>query len=363
VRIVAVRYHRYRVPFRRPFTTARGVERARQGLLLRLETDAGTHGFGEAAPLPSFGAGTADDAENCLRRLIPSLSGLALADLPALLDTIPLDVPGAAALRFGLDTAALDAEARTRRVPLAALLCLEHALAVPVNATVSYTATEDAVAAARVAVRQGFSTIKLKVGISGDDEAEIERVAVVREAIGPAVALRLDANGGWTPERAVRLLRRFERYDIDYVEQPVAAEDIAGLAEIRRAVDVPVAADEAATTPAAVEEIVERRAAGVIIVKPALVGGLRPARELIRRANAAGIVAVVTTTLETGIATAAALHLAATLSRPIPACGLATTGLLESDLLWEPLEFGEGIMRLPACAGLGVGVGPGIRWR
>jgi L-Ala-D/L-Glu epimerase len=363
VKISAVRYRRYRVPFRKPFITAHGIERVREGLLLRLETDAGTHGFGEAAPLPSFGAGTANDAENRLRRLIPSLSGLPFADLPALLDAIPRDVPGAAALRFGLDSAALDAEARARHVPLASLLCPEHAFVVPVNATVSHTATDDAVAAAREAVRQGFSTVKLKVGVSGDDDGELGRVAAVRAEIGPAVALRLDANGGWTPERAVRLLRRFEPYDIEYIEQPMAVSSIEGLAEVRRAVDVPVAADEAATSLAAVEEIIERQAADVIVVKPALVGGLRVARDLIELAAEAGIRAVVTTTLETGVATAAALHLATTLPQPIPACGLATTGLLESDLLHRGLPIAAGVMRLPACAGLGIEVAPEIRWQ
>jgi len=241
-------------------------------------------------------------------------------------------------------------------VPLAALLAPGHAAEVPVNATVGAPGLEDAAAAAKRAVDAGFRTIKLKVGIAGSPSAEVERVAAVRAAVGPDVALRLDANGAWAPDEAVALLRRLAAYDLDLVEQPVPPGDFAGLARVRRAVDVPIAADESATTLDAVRTLLQAEAVDAVVVKPMVAGGPRAARSIIEEATGAGLRAIVTTTIDAGVGIALALHVAATLPAPIPACGLATGSLLATDLLSSPLAITQGRMAVPAGGGLGVEV-------
>ncbi|HEX3721189.1 MAG TPA: enolase C-terminal domain-like protein, partial [Nitrolancea sp.] len=170
----------------------------------------------------------------------------------------------------------------------------------------------------------------------------------------PGTALRLDANAAWEAETAIATLRQFARYDIEFVEQPVAADDIDALARVRRASPIAIAADEALTSLSAARQLIERRAADVLIIKPMVCSGLVASRTTIEEAVAAGLRVVVTSTIESGVGVATALHLAATLPDGSPACGLATANLLEHDLLQEPLSVVNGRMSLPDGPGLGV---------
>jgi o-succinylbenzoate synthase len=287
--------------------------------------------------------------------MLPDLRGIDLDDLMPLLDARVGDRPETAALRCGLDTAALDAQAKARGRPLAALLTNSvPAPAVTVNATIGEPDDDAAIDAARSALARGFRTIKLKIGIGRTVHDEVRRVAAMRAALGPDIALRLDANGAWSVDTAIATLRQLARYDIEYVEQPVAAHDLAGLAEVHHASPIPIAADEAVTDIPSARRVIERQAADILVLKPMVCGGLRTGRAIIDLATAAGLRTVVTSTIDSGLGVAAALHLAATLPPNSPACGLATSDLLTDDLIVEPLEVVEGAMMVPKGPGLGV---------
>jgi len=355
VKVTALDRFSYRIPLVDEFNTAHGRTVARAGLLLRLKTDAGVIGWGEAAPLPEFGGGTVDAAARLLADLAPDFVGRDLAALPELLDGLP-SRPARAAVRCALDVAALDALGRIEGRPVAALLATDPAASVPVNATIGAAAIPAAVAAAGRAFAAGFRVVKLKVGMAASPDEEAERVAAVRAALGPDAGLRLDANGAWDVDTAIATLRRLAPYRLDLVEQPVPAADLDGLSRVRRAVDVPLAADEAVTGLDAARAIVARDAVDALIVKPMAVGGLTVGRRITELADETGLTVIVTTTVDAGVGVAAALHLAATLPIPAPACGLATGGLLASDLLAASLPVARGRMRLPAGPGLGVTV-------
>jgi L-alanine-DL-glutamate epimerase-like enolase superfamily enzyme len=136
--------------------------------------------------------------------------------------------------------------------------------------------------------------------------SEPDRIAAVRDAIGPGVSLRLDANEGWDEVEAVRIIRSAERFDLDLVGQPVDVRDLGGMARVRRAVAVPVAADESAGDARRTEQVIALGAADVLVVKPMLAGGLHAGRRILDLAFDAGLGAFVTTTLDTGIGAAAA---------------------------------------------------------
>ena len=357
MKLAGLRWIRYRLPFATGFNTAHGAMRQREGLILRLTTDDGTIGLGEAAPLPEFGGGDCDQTETLLRSVLPDLHDIDLDDLMPLLEARVGERPESAALRCGLDTAALDAQAKARGLSLAALLARgTPAAAVAVNATIGERDDAAAIAAAQIAIARGFRTVKLKIGIGRSAEAEVCRVAAMRAALGPDVTLRLDANGAWTAESAIVILRQLAGYDIEYVEQPVPAHDLDGLARVRHASPIPIAADEAVTGLASVRRIIERQAADILILKPMVCGGLRAGRTIIDLTSAARLRTVVTSTIDSGIGVAAALHLAATLPPNSPACGLATSDLLTDDLLLESLAVVNGEMVVPRGAGLGVEV-------
>ena len=404
-----VRWRGYRVPFREPFVTAHGMLAAREGLLVTIETDSRIVGLGEIAPLPGFG-GTAADASRVLpaaaarvigRRLGKTSGGLEDGDaLSALSLALPMSFrPGEAAVRCGLEMALLDAWAKERGVSVAELLAeigqmkaggaasrdqhpavlnadagrprgaapttaatqglppagnVQRRQRMPVNATIGAVGPEVAAQKAAAAVAAGFGTIKLKATAETDPAAEAARLAAVRAPVGPAVRLRLDANGAWSVDQAIDILRACEPYGLEYVEQPVAADDVDGLRRVRDAVPVVVAADEAATDRDAVARLLAAGAVGAIILKPMAAGGLLEGLAMARLAREAGVLTVVTSTLETGISVAAAAQLAAALPGPLPACGLATAGLLASDLLVSSLAVRSGALLLPEGLGLGV---------
>ena len=345
----------YCIPFRQPFVTVHGIQTERRGALLQLHTDTGLVGVGEAAPIPGSDRRAWSDVATLLEAVLPSLPGKRLEEITHLVGRATHQHPAAvAALRCGLDTSVCDVLAQAADLPLASWLQHQASESVPVNATIALADPVLAADAAATARSLGFPCVKLKVGMAASVKAECRRVAVVRNAMGTAMKLRLDANGAWGVEQAIRTIEALEPYDIELVEQPVNCGDIEGLGLVRAAVRTLIAADEEVDGTAAAGRVLQAGAAQVLVIKPMVVGGLRPARKIIEHAQAQGVSCIVTTTLDSGIGTAAALHLAATLPAAGLACGLATTSLLTTDLLTKPLTVHNGWMHRPKATGLGV---------
>jgi len=206
---------------------------------------------------------------------------------------------------------------------------------VPVNVTVPAVGPERA---AQIVRASSCRTAKVKVAERGQAEAEdIERVAAVRDALGPSGAIRVDANGGWSVQTAARLLKQLGAYSLEYAEQPCAT--LAELAALRRLVDVPVAADESIRKA---EDPLRVRAAGaadIVMVKVQPLGGVRAA---LRVAEACGLPVVVSSAVDSSVGLAAGVALAAALPDLPYACGLATMSLLAGDVTAEPLAESGG---------------------
>ena len=355
--VVGLHWTPFRIPFRRPFATAHGARTTREGLIVRVRLDGGAVGLGEASPLPEFGGGSAGIVAALLADVAPRLLGRDGEAALATLDALPAPRPGGSAFRCALEVALLDAAGRRAKAPVARLLRAGGAApleSVPVNATIGAAALPEAQEAATRARAEGYPAVKLKVGLAARLDDERARVAAVRAAIGPAVALRLDANGAWGVVQAIAAVRALAAFDLEWVEQPTPPADLDGLAAVQRATETPIAADESLASRGSAQAILARRAARVLVLKPMVLGGLRPALAIAGEARQRGVRTVVTTTLDSGVATAAALHLAAALPANTPACGLATAPLLESDLLARSLPVQRGSMRLPVRDGLGV---------
>jgi o-succinylbenzoate synthase len=312
--------------FREPQETAHGVLRERELIEITLTAEDGLAGHGEAAPLESYDGVTIEQAERALGAYAPLL-----ADPPdqpgALLDRCraAADLPQALA---AVDIALWDLAGKRAGKPVSQLLARRPAVSIEVNATVALSSREDAVLAARAAARAGYRTIKLKVGL-GDD---LERVRDVRDAIGPDVALRLDANGAWTPEEAASLLDKVGVFALELIEEPVRGLDAT--AELRRRVPVRIALDESSTLRGALTARVAD-AISLKLSRHAGIGGLLAAASLVR---ASGAEAYLSSSFDGPLGIAAALHAAAALA-PLPPCGLATLDLFEGD---SPLPVRDG---------------------
>ena len=202
--------------------------------------------------------------------------------------------------------------------------------AVPVNTTVPAVDPDRAAGLVR---GSGCRTAKVKVAEPGQTLADdLDRVAAVRDALGPGGHVRVDANAAWDVETAVLALARLGRYDLEYAEQPCATLD--ELAEVRRRTHVRVAADESIRTAHDPVRAARAGAVDVLVLKTQPLGGVAPALEV---AAAAGVPAVVSSALETSVGLAAGLALAAALPELPFACGLGTATLLAGDVVDDPL--------------------------
>ena len=202
---------------------------------------------------------------------------------------------------------------------------------VPVNVTVPSVGPEHAHA---IVAGSGCRTAKVKVAEPGQPaSADIARVAAVRDAIGADGRVRVDANGGWSVDQAERILSKLSVFNLEYAEQPCATLD--ELAELRRLVDVPIAADESIRRA---EDPLRVRAAGaadIVVLKAQPLGGVRAALEI---AESCGLPVVVSSAVDTSVGLAAGVALAAALPELPYACGLATMSLLAGDVTAEPLS-------------------------
>ncbi|MBI2850448.1 MAG: o-succinylbenzoate synthase [Chloroflexi bacterium] len=350
MRLTGITWHGYELPFRHRYVTFGSRANSRFGLILFLYTSEGVFGVGEASPVGTSSADEILRTADVLERISPELLGCETGTLE---DTISArDIP--AALRFGLETALLDITGKARGCSVATLLGGRPA-SLPVNAIISAESAENAVAEALEAIAVGFNCLKLKVGSGKPDEDEA-LVSEVRRAVGQEVKLRLDANQAWDVGQAIESLRRLARYEIEYVEQPVPAADIGGLAEVRRAVPVPVAADESLGSLDNLRRILNAGAADIFILKAARLGGLRTTLAVANTALRAGDSVVVTTSLESSVGIAASAHLAAALPPATLSQGLATGLLFSDDLISPPLLPALGRLETPSAPGLGVKV-------
>lgn len=345
MRIVACALTSYCLPLRHPWRSARGIFTHRAGWLVRLESDTGLAGHGDCAPLPEAGSETPESALEHLQIQLPLLRGSdpqeALADL---------DGGHAPAARCALETALLDLAAQQAGVPLAHSLNPHAPLSARVNTALG--PLDGAVLdRACVALDAGFSVLKLKVGMA---VPEIELAALHRLAgeLPPGAALRLDANGAWSRNQARCFIERLAGLSVESLEEPLARPNIAGLAYLQALAPFPLAVDESLARLGA-DALLASTAVRRLVLKPMVLGGVRPAYALACRAAQVGMECVATSTVDSAVGVAAATHLAAALDNYL-AHGVATASWLVRDV-GQPPRLAAGRVYLDnAMSGLGI---------
>ncbi|MEE2679751.1 MAG: o-succinylbenzoate synthase [Myxococcota bacterium] len=344
------------VPMRAALRTTHGTVTDRQGWLLELEAFGGVPGFGEALPLPGFGLESADHAGAALAEAVRRLVGREIDSVAAGLSVVAPDLATAPAARAALDGALRDLEARELGMPLATRLAAELGTETRPTVASGFLLGSDrpdvAAEEAAGAVAAGFRVLKLKVGSAAFDR-DRDRVASVRERVGTAVALRVDANEAWPESAAAAHIETLAGLGVELVEQPLDRDATAAAARLRRTSAIPLAADEAVRDVPSAERVLRAGAADVLVVKPAAVGGLGRALAIVQRARAAGIEVLITSFLDTAIGRTGALHLAAALPPSRHASGLATGALLADDLASGAAPH-AGAIPVPHDSGLGL---------
>jgi L-alanine-DL-glutamate epimerase-like enolase superfamily enzyme len=357
MRLVGATLYALRIPFVEAFGHSAVERRCSDSVVVRVRDEAGTEGYGEGAPRPYVtGETVATMLDHLAGELWPRVAERELpptghlAGIDAFLPDTHL--PGAVAphaARAALELAVLDCMLRRARRSAATLLPPRRPR-VTYSGVVTAGSIDRAVRHARQMRAVGLHQIKLKVGFDDD----VARVAAVREALGPDVSLRLDANGGWTFAHAVEVLTAVAPLDIAAAEQPLPRG--GDLAALRSAVPVPLMADESLVTLDDAEALIAEGAVDFFNVRVSKCGGLARSLAIAARAAAAGLgVQVGSQVGETAILAAAGRHLAAALPEVAFAEGSFGTLLLTEDVSVESVRFGHR-GQAPLITGPGLGI-------
>jgi L-Ala-D/L-Glu epimerase / N-acetyl-D-glutamate racemase len=344
---------RLSTPLHTPFVTALRRTTTTDTVVVRVTDDDGVTGWGEAPQVWQVTGESLAGAEACVEGpLAAVVTGRDVDDLAATCRAVARAVAANFGAKAAIDVALHDLAARRRGVSLPVFLgAATHRVGTDV--TLAAGEADGLATTARERVADGFRVLKLKVGT--DASTDVSRVAAVRAAVGPDVAIRLDANQGWTPREAVRVIGMLEQLelDVELVEQPVAAADLDGLAWVTSRVSTPVMADESVYGLRDLVEVIRRRAADHVNVKLAKCGGLSGGRALLDLAHAHEMGTVVGSMMETHLGVGAAASLAA-------ACG--TTTIADLDAAWWAKEspfvggltYEAATVLLPETPGLGI---------
>jgi muconate cycloisomerase len=351
------------IPIRVPIKPRFAIRSGRGGghtvspfLLVKVHTDAGLIGLGEASCTPRWsGEDQFTGAHLIHAYLEPLLVGEDPLAVEALTQKFRLAFAGNYFTKAAVEMALWDLAGKAAGKPVYQLLGGKVRDFVPTKWSVSGVDPEPAAEIAKWAIAQGFQAMKVKVGIEAD--GDVARVRAVRAAIGPKIKLGVDANGGWTPAQAVATLERLYEYGVYFAEQPVPPEDVALMADVRKQIRVPVIADESIYTLQDAMTLGRLGAADVFSIYVGKAGGIGPAKKIAEFAASVGIKGTLGSNLELGVGSAAMLHLAMA-ARGITAeefpCDIIGPFYYEEDIVRDPHPLTPGKASPNDQPGLGV---------
>jgi len=360
--LIKARLTSFSLPLVHPLKTGHGTLYSREGIFVEIEDSCNLKGYGEATPIDGFSTESLQEARDALYQFLPVLLQGEKRSIERTVAECRSLFPSARAALSAIDTALCDLLAKQRGCSVATLLAnhfqTDVSNSVKVNSLLHSQDIKSLISEAGDRYREGFRTFKIKVGVQSIDK-DIERIGALRSSLKKDAAIRLDANGAWSPEEAGVVLQAIQTLSIEYLEQPLAADDLRSVAALRNRYDTPLAADEAACSAEDIQAILDHRAADIIVLKPAAAGGPHLSMQMGKIAEQLSVPCVTTTLMDGAVGRAMATHVAAALPSGglSYACGLATGGLLARDLS-EGLQVCDGYISIDDIRGLGIAVTP-----
>lgn len=343
------------LPLLKPMKMA-GVEiRTADNVLVRITSDTGVSGWGEAASAPSMTGETVESMMAAVRHLAPFLVGMRVEDFSALDGEMAWRLYGNAAAKAAIDMALLDLSGRAQNKPIYELLGGKRRDRIAVLWLIGTGSLEGDVREARAKRTEGFTGYKIKVG-AADPLEDARRTIAVCEALGPGMLISADANQGFSVEAAIDYVRAVEHTTLDFLEQPVAGDDLAGMAKVAAASRIAIGADEGLHHPHDIQHHHDARAAAGGSLKTIKLGGVRAVYRAGILCDQLGMkVNLACKIAESSIAAAAVLQLAAAL--PSLQWGVSLSSqYLAQDVVKDPVRVERGTARVPPGPGLGVEV-------
>jgi L-Ala-D/L-Glu epimerase len=348
---------RTQMRLKEPFVIASQAIVDCEHVLCYVETDAGITGVGSVATIPAFMGETGATIEAAITHLAPLVVGTDPFEVDKLIQHLDKELPGNNSAKAAIDLACHDAMGKAAGAPLHRLLGGAYRMRIPLAWIIGLKGVRETVDEAVARYQNGFKVLKIKIG--HNDAEDLEKVRLIRHALGEEAIIRVDANCAYTVDHALRILGKLEQFGLELIEQPCRQADITGMAKLRQALHTPILADESVMSPEDALRIVTERAADIINIKVGKVGGISKARRIAAIADAAGLPIVMSGNLELGPGIAASCHVAASLENATYATDIFVGGHKHfSDLIVEDWDEQGMTIRVPDAAGLGVTLRP-----
>ncbi|MCM3711225.1 mandelate racemase/muconate lactonizing enzyme family protein [Sporosarcina luteola] len=353
MKIKEIEIYAIHLPLHEPFIISYARYDYMPSIIVKVTTDTGHFGYGEAVADEHVTGESWESTYAVLKNtLAPKLIGMNPAQMEKVHEAMDAEIYGVPSAKAAMDIACYDAVGKALGVPVYDLLGGRYHDEFPITHVLSIGTPAHMADEAEQRVTEGYRSLKMKVGTNVSED--VKRIQAVRERVGESIAIRIDVNQGWVnSSTTLQALRKLEDCSLDWLEQPVKADDIDAMVEIKSKTSVPVMIDEGLRGIREMREIIAKRAADKVNIKLMKCGGIYPAMKLAHMAEMAGIECQVGSMVESSVGSAAGFHIA------------FSKKIMTSVELTGPLKFSEDIgnlnydvpfIRLTEKAGLGIDV-------
>ena len=353
MKITDIRTQIFKAPLKKSFITSLRRVDALEDLIVIIECDDGTIGLGEGAPTPVITGETIGSMIACIDYIKPHILNRDIDNFDDILKKIHSLILKNTTAKSALEIALFDIKAKASKLPLYQLLGGSKTI-FTTDITISMGDVGKMISDCQEAVALGYDTLKIKIG--DNPEKDAERVFAIHSALEPHIKIRLDANQGWTAKESVDLLQTLEKQGIiaEFIEQPVAAEDLDGFKYIKDRVQTPLLADESIFSLQDARYLLDRQAIDFVNIKLAKTAGISQALQLADLSGEYGVQCMIGCMLEGPISVAAGVHLASAKANTISLIDLDAVSLLASHPLKTSIDFNESKISLGCEYGLGM---------
>ncbi|MEM3444606.1 MAG: dipeptide epimerase [Thermoplasmata archaeon] len=306
MRIERIEFELLEIPRKKMFVIATGSSDRYTGVIVKVHTDAGIVGIGEASPSRGVTGETPETVCAVLREIEKRIKGLHIEEHEKIRERLGA-IKGNSAAKAGVEIALNDALGKEAGMPLAKILGL-YRESITTSITIGIESKDETLKDAGRLLAEGAKVLKVKIGLNWKED--IERLRAIREKFGYGFKIRVDANQGYTVKNAIKVVKEIECLDIEFIEQPVKWFDLKGLAEVTRASPIPVMADEAVHDADDLLQVARARACDMVNIKLMKCGGIREAFLIANLAERLGMECMIGCMSETRVGISAGTHAA-----------------------------------------------------
>ena len=353
MKITAIDVWPVSIPFVTPFEVWRGVAHTKDHVIVEVHTDEGITGIGEASPFLYYAPETQEDIVATITRYItPLVVGHDPFEIERINQLFTTVIDGHHFSKAAIEMALWDIQGKALNVPLYQLLGGKVHDDVPVVALLGSAPADIMAAEAQEKVSEGFTHLKVKIGF--DPKTDITLVSAVRNAVEETATIRVDAEESYDLKTSLRIARHLETLDVELFSQPISRHHYRKMAQLRGMISMPLLLDESIETPADVMLAAELSTGDLINIKVIKSGGILHAKRMAVIAEAAGMECLIGSMIEMGPGSMCGAHVAISTPNVTYASELVGSQLIADDILTEPIDVRDGVLRISEEPGLGI---------